>query len=335
MNDAAPPMLIVTRYGKGIKDERWYRHREHLLGPFPVSSMLAQTDPNFVWVIHIDADMPASAREKLDEAVRPLGDRVILNTEDRYSNATLAALGNRLGLARDGLLLTGRIDDDDAWHVDTVRIIREKTAAWMARADRPAAYAMSFAHGYEWVMYDLYDLDASQKAGKTVTRKAALRPFKPVEFMGDSVFVAAAADSDVTCLAIGHGHMQKLFREAGYDIEWLMPEKAMWLYTRHKQVSTNILHTLVDSLEIDIPELAREFGIDGAAAENYIRVSGSFDHLLEKRSEHRRGKATMELREIDLAVRDGEATEAMLERREQLVLELQDLENNLVGPVPT
>jgi hypothetical protein len=328
-------MLIVTRYGKGIKDERWFRHREHLFGPLPVASMLAQTDGAFVWLIHIDADMPTSAREQLDAAVRPLGERVILNTTDRYNNGTLASLGKSLGLERDGLLLTGRIDDDDAWHVDTVKIIREKAAQWIARPERPEAYVMTFGLGLEWVMYDVYDLDGSLKAKRTVTRPAALRHFKPVEFQGDSVFVVAPSELGVTCLSTGHGHMQKFFRDAGYDVDWLLPETPMWLYTRHKQVSTNILHTQQPPLDFTLAELARDYGIDANGVAAYIAAAESFDHLIEKRSENRRTKALQALREIDAAVDSGDATPEMEERRAELLRELDDLENNLVGPIPT
>jgi len=334
MIDQAPPMLLVTRYGKGVKDERWFRHREHLIGAITVPSLLAQTDPNFTWLIHIDADMPASARARLDEIVRPFGDRVILDTENRYNNHVLIGIGERLGMVRDGFLLTGRIDDDDAWHVDTVRIVRERAARWIARPDHPPAVVMSFALGYEWVMYRFYDLDASKKAGKTVMRDAALRPFKPVEFQGDSVFVVAPPALGVSCLAIAHGKMQGMFRDAGYEVDWMMPETPMWLYTRHKQVSTNILHGMVTPLEFRMEELARDFGFDQEGVEDYIAQADDFDYLLEKRTEHRRGLAARELREIDAAIRNGEATREMKARREELVREIDMLANNLVGSVP-
>ncbi|MFT4040050.1 MAG: glycosyltransferase, partial [Thermomicrobiales bacterium] len=95
---AAPALLIGTRYGQGIQDEAWFRHREEVLGNITAPSLLAQTDANFRWAIYIDADMPAAARAALERMTAPFGERVILCTDPRFSSASMAAQAQAHGL---------------------------------------------------------------------------------------------------------------------------------------------------------------------------------------------------------------------------------------------
>lgn len=323
-------MLILTRYGRGILDERWYRHRANLIGSITAPSMIAQTDQNFRWIILIDPAIPASALDQLKQFIAPLGDRVTLDTGSRSTGATMIEYAMKHGMEVGGHLLTARIDDDDAWHREAIATVRRQAAEWLARPDRAEAVAMTFGLGFEWTMYDMIDADASARRGKQVIRPAELHHFKS-EFMGDSVFVVSKPDSALTCLAAGHGQMQQFFRDRGLDVLITERDRPMWLYTRHKQVSTNIRHGNEPPLPVDIAELASTFGIDQAGVERYLATHADYEYLIEKRTEHRRGLAMKGLREVEQAIREGGSTPELEQQRAQFVDELERLASNVVG----
>lgn len=328
-----PELLLCTRYGVGIKDQRWFDHREQVFGNITAPSILAQTNRNFTWAIFIDADMPGPARAKLEEMVAPFGDKVVLHTQGLMRNNTVAALARTLGLvSAEGMMLTGRIDDDDAYDVETVQTVYDLCEGRLQDGTPLDAMVITFDYGIEWVMYDIYDIDMRSNRGVDLVRKAAIRPYRAT-FQGDSVFMLSRAETNVTCFAAGHGQMKKYMDEHGYEIRVVSPERPMWLYSRHKQVSTALVHGLVEPLKLTTADLSRMFGINQAGVDRYIEIAGEYEYLLEKRTEHRRNVARKALAEFDSAHAGTTLTPDLEEQRRQLANEVAKLSTSLLGSV--
>ncbi len=326
-----PPMLVVTRHGCGIQDERWLEHRQLLLAAVTVPALLAQTDQNFTWLIVVDPDMPARARARLDAIVEPFGDKVVLSPTGALNNQRVLLSGKELGLVRDGYSLTGRTDDDDAWHPETVAVIRETAGRWLARAERSDALLMTFQLGYEWLMHDLVDVHASKLKGRTIALKSVIHPFR-MNFQGDSVFVISKDGTDLTCNSAPHGKMGVYFEERGKDVEYLLPDKPMWLYTRHKQVATNLLHGPLVDAGLSVDEICTMFNLDTDKVKEYIRCSDQYDYVADRNVFKQRNETQAELKTVERTIRSGQGTPELVARAEELRRELDRLKRNIVSP---
>ncbi|MFT4038277.1 MAG: glycosyltransferase, partial [Thermomicrobiales bacterium] len=328
---AAPAMLIATRYGQGITDERWFSHREQVLGNITAPSLLAQTDPNFRWAIYIDEDMPPAARAALERMTAPFGERVLFVTNTIFTNESMGELARQHGLVSpDGWMLTGRIDDDDAWERETVAQVRAAAAVWLTQPDRHDILGMTFPLGLEWIMYDTYDVDVRDRKNRDVVRTAGVRTF-PRLFHGDSVFVLSPAVQHTTCLAANHGKIHAYLQQLPADVEVIDTGRPMWLYTRHKQVSTNIQHEMSEPLPLATADLAASFGIDAAGVDAYIASADDYAYLLEKRTQHRRNAANAALQHLAMLACAGSLTEEQEAERRDLQDELTRLTSNLLG----
>ncbi len=327
-----PPMLVITRHGCGIQDERWLEHRQLLLAAVTAPALLAQTDQNFTWLIVVDPDMPARARARLEEIVEPFGDKAVLSPTGDFTNRRVLLSGKELGMARDGYSLSGRTDDDDAWHPETVAIIRKTAGRWLARAERSDALLMTFQLGYEWLMHDLVDIRRSKLKGRTIELKSIIHPFR-MNFQGDSVFVISRDGTDLTCRSAPHGKMGVHFEELGKDIEYLLPDKPMWLYTRHKQVATNFLHGPLVDAGLTVDEICTMFNLDTVKIKEYIKSSDQFEYLLDRDMFKQRDERQAALEEVERTIRSGQGTPELAARADDLRSELDRLKRNLVGPI--
>ena len=191
---------------------------------------------------------------------------------------------------------------------------------------------MTFPLGIEWIMYDFYDVDARANTGKDLARPAAARSF-PRLFHGDSVFVLSPEDQGVTCISAPHGRIHTYLTELPADVEILDTGRPMWLYTRHKQVSTGIQHQISAPLRVTIADFALAYGIDEAGVEDYIARADEFGYLLEKRTQHRRDTARRDLKEIDAQLAAAGITPDLLARRDDLLALVGRLTTGLVGTV--
>lgn len=328
-----PEMLLCTRYGVGIKDQAWFDHRVQVIGNITAPSLLSQTNRNFTWVIFVDPDMPAVARAQLEHIIAPFGSKAVLYTETPLKNVSVAAVARKLGLVSpEGIMLTGRIDDDDAFAIETMQQVYDICAERLAAPEPLRAMAVTFDYGIEWVMYDIYDVDMKNNRGRDVVRKAEVRPFHSI-FMGDSVFMLSRAETGVTCFATGHGKIRDYMTENGYEVRVVSPDRPMWLYSRHKQVSTNLVHGIVTPLDLTIEDLGRMFGLDVAGVKAYIATADQYAYLLEKRTEHRRNVAIKALRDFDRAQAGAPLTPEQAEERRRMAAEVEKLSSSLLGSV--
>lgn len=49
-------VVISTRFGVGVKDESWLKHRFELFEAITAPSLRAQTNQNFIWNIFVGKD---------------------------------------------------------------------------------------------------------------------------------------------------------------------------------------------------------------------------------------------------------------------------------------
>lgn len=116
-------------------DEDWLRYRWSLFTRYTVSSVAAQTESDFTWVVLCHPDSPAWFKE--------LTRSVHLDAEVHFSfQHRDPALDRLVDHARDGMLVT-RIDSDDAWHRQALERIRSD-----CEADPYTSELVTFTDGY-------------------------------------------------------------------------------------------------------------------------------------------------------------------------------------------
>jgi hypothetical protein len=127
-----PRLLIGTRFGLGIRDPAWFEHRVALLSAVTAPSLMAQEDQGFEWAIFVDSGLPPEIRETIEGILAPFEGRAFLHSQQLgQSAASLLRLAEERDLIDPGgYMLTGRIDDDDAWDRQTVAMVRERVATW-------------------------------------------------------------------------------------------------------------------------------------------------------------------------------------------------------------
>jgi Putative rhamnosyl transferase len=328
---AAPALVIGTRFGIGMRDERWLEHRLSLMSAITVPTLANQTDRDFRWVLFIDAGMPARIREALDRAVAPLAGRVSYDLGGFYSSDVLADVAERHGAAGYGL--TARIDDDDAWQPSTVERVRAFAERWLASNGGRRGVGFTYERGIEWVMYDMLDIGTLIK-GNRVVRPAAMRDYR-LPFLGVSVFVLAADDQGVTAISAGHSSMEKLLGERGFDIEVIATDEPMWLYCRHKQTMSSMQKSRGAVLDLDVGDAAALFGLDEKRLRRYLAGAGDIGYVAHKHAFYRRRLTARAIANIDEQLSDGaleeESAATLRARRAALDAELEVLTHSVIG----
>jgi hypothetical protein len=323
------PLLVATRFGLGIRDPAWYEHRLALLAAITAPSLLAQEDENFLWTIFADTNIPAFALKELEALVAPFEGRASVRLGG-HSPRSLVALARERCLVTsgsDGYLLTGRIDDDDAWDRRTVRMVRERVGRWDEEG-KGLGLALTFENGLVWLMYDMIDVDHREREGTTVIRHAALRPYR-YPFTSISGFVYSSLGNGLTAISGSHARIPDIARDKGFDIEVISTGgEPMWLYCRHKQ-ATSPIHRAgrQEPLHLSLGEMSSKFGIDEQGTSAYIEESGRFGYSRVLRLLDLRGRLWIKLRRVR-----GEAVDPTIsrQRRGELRAEASAIETELM-----
>lgn len=322
----APRLLIGTRFGLQIQDPDWFEHRIALFSAITAPSMMAQEDQNFHWVLLVDRDLPSKARSALEDTLAPFDGRAFLHTQHGLSSASLLALVEERGLIdRDGYILTGRIDDDDAWHKTTVGEVRRRVARWLDSKEDRRGFCMTFDDGLVWIMYDMTDVDQMRRQGVTVTHKAAMRPFTS-SFTSMSGFVCSHAADKMTSYSSKHSGLPGLLEDKGFAVEIVSTVEPMWLYTRHKQAAGSANKgSATAELNMGIDALSDRFGIDVACTHRYLTDADSYGYRqfnpLKRRGAYRTLLLKLE-HNISAAKANGRPT-AQLEHEKARLLDKQ------------
>jgi Putative rhamnosyl transferase/Methyltransferase domain len=323
-----PPLVIATRFGLGMKDERWLENRLALMSAITVPSLAHQTDPDFRWLLFIDPDMPARIRAALDDALAPVADRVELDETGEFRNRALIAAAERLSPGR--YLLTARIDDDDAWGPATVERIRAAAAEWIETGGASRGVGFTFSHGVEWLMHDMVDVHRLVKTDRRIERPAGVRDYV-LPFHSMSVFVMSEREQPLTAISAGHGRIEQLLQERDFDTSVLATDEPMWLYCRHKQTMSSMQKARGDALDLSVDDLARMFGLDGERTEQYLAAADDVPYVVHKHALARRNRVKRELAAIDHEIGSGADAAALEPRREQLSAELERLTVSVTG----
>lgn len=142
---------IMTRFNVGlyrsgagvhISADEWMRHRIKLFTAFTLPSMKAQSCQDFTWLVFMDRRTPMIYREML-ESVRYANMRLIYI--DRWAPVKEQTVSQNVEPG-DYTLITTRIDNDDAFHRDVVRVIQDEWYAQNAARSQP--WVMLFPYGF-------------------------------------------------------------------------------------------------------------------------------------------------------------------------------------------
>jgi hypothetical protein len=316
-------MLIATRFGLGIRDPAWFDHRLALLSAITVPSIQAQHDQEFEWAIFAPVDLPEHIRRRLEELIAPFDGRAFIDFNGHSPKNLLALAADRELVSQSGHVLTGRIDDDDAWARNTVESVRTRTSVWLRQARKEPGFGLTFENGFVWVMYEMLDVARLQLKGDDVVRKPSLRAFA-YPFTSISGFVCSPLSHALTPIGGSHKDVPKHLAAAGFGIEVVSSDDQMWLYCRHKQ-SDSPLERSTEGGEpaIDIGQLSQRFGIDEARVRDYIERRGEYGYSTRKRIFERRGELRAALKETQKRIADPTAGSAELANLRQKAADLQ------------
>jgi len=286
----SPRLLIATRFGLGIIDSAWFEHRLALMSAITAPSLLAQDDQEFEWGIFVDPDLPRDARQGLEEVIGPFDGRAFIDSGGHTPDNLLELAVERRLPHSSGYLLTGRIDDDDAWARTTVQKVRAYAAEWLGAQPSAPGFGLTFENGLVWVMYDMLDVEQLQAVGDHAVRRASLRSFTH-PWTSISEFVCSPLSVGMTPIKGSHAKVPEELGAEGFEVHVVANEEPMWLYCRHKQTDSGIERaTPHDELEISIDDLSHTFGIDDTQTRKYIQRAESYGYSTKKRLFDRRGE---------------------------------------------
>ncbi len=124
--------FILTRYalridGKPPKQPKWYNHRKRVFEQFCLSSILKQSQPNFVWLVFTHPD-DRDVMNVLDDARRHCRQLVIVPTTEPWDNFndTMRAACLAHLIPGSTHIITTRLDNDDAIASDFVALVQSK-----------------------------------------------------------------------------------------------------------------------------------------------------------------------------------------------------------------
>jgi Putative rhamnosyl transferase len=330
----APPLLILTRFGLGVKDRAWLEHRLVLISSITAPSLLAQSDDHFRWALLIDEDLSPDLLDALKVTLAPFGERALVYAGHRFDTTNALAIARDAGVVSDDqLVLTGLIDDDDAWSRGVVGAVRGRCDRWLKDGGMAPGLGISFEYGLEWVMYDMLDVDRLWKGGE-LEREATIRTYS-FPFLGTSVFVLSRLPDQVSAVSAGHSRMGDFLAGRGYDVDVVSTDRPMWLCCRHKQTGSTIQKSRGEDLEMSVAELAVDFGIDEARTAHYLANVDEYGYSVVKRLWRHRHKCEAQLREVRKQLRqpkteDSEASR-LKEREAQLEEDLTRMTDGVVG----
>jgi Putative rhamnosyl transferase len=314
-----PELFIGTRFGVGVRDREWLEHRLALFSAVTAPSMLAQSDQGFQWAIFVDPELPADIRDALQSVLAPFSGRAFLQSTPHSDIPSVVSLMRSRAMESDGYLLTGAIDDDDAWHVSTVGAVRSRVDAW--RRENPAVpgLGLTYENGLEWIMYDMLDVEQFQKRGQRTIKRAGAHPYS-LRFHSMSVFILAHITHDITAFSMGHSQSNGELARMNFAIDAVSTESPMWLYCRHKQTDSETgthYDPDVPEVAVTLADLANDFGIDEIRARQYIVDAAHYGYCIHKVNTHLQILLLRELEAVQRKAREMDAGDPGLDEIRQ------------------
>lgn len=214
--------VLATRIGIGVYDQAWFDYRLRLFESITVPSMKAQTCQDFSWLLIVDREMPAKAREQLDQAIAGMSNAKIVAVEFKTDlKATVVRWSKRRAVAKGvEYVMTSRLDDDDAMRVDAFERLHREAAEFI-RVDNYHYAVFSFNLGCMWL--------PSRRLGYTRyhdSHSLALSLVEPVE-------------SCKCVYAYPHRDIKRVIAPRGAYIRGIDGDTLWWLYAAHNLASSD------------------------------------------------------------------------------------------------
>lgn len=336
MKTSAPDILVCTRFGLRIKEHAWFAHRMALISSITAPSLMAQQDRGFRWAILVDDQLPSDIREDLEELLQPFGDRAFLDQRPFHTPESLVELARNQRLSDESpYLITARIDDDDAWSTTMVGAVRQRVAKWLEQPGRAPGLSLTFQDGLEWVMYEMLDVEKLLDHDERFVHVPAIRRYC-LPFHSMSVFVCSLFSDEATAMSGAHSRVaEKLSATKGFATEVIPTSSPMWLYCRHKQAGSGIKKATGNEIQLSLPDLATQFGLDQQQVQSYLDRADDHQYALVKSPIARKRKLLVDLVHVDQKIKDSAATDPQLSelhrKREELTAEVTRLEVNVLG----
>lgn len=272
-----PLVLVSTRLGIGVSDERWLRHRLLLFRAVTAPSMRAQTNQDFVWVIFLGSIAPGWFKAELEEITAGIGIMVVLEQGPQRIDVV-----NQLAkhFSRSGTVLA-TIDDDDAWHKDYVaETLRYVRLEW---SDGNFSAVLTFDFGFFWVPQDILAFPRFDETYKPVMFHRQLRMHRKARgFHSMSAAVAVRGDTLPRDAFSVHGSHGRKLAEGGFQRRVILNQTAMWLYVRHRHTHSSTGRIVGPSIDFSDDLLSGLFGIDVAGLATYRELAPSFGYAEKK-----------------------------------------------------
>ena len=116
-------VVMITRFGVGMKDKEWYDYRYNIHKAFGQSCMLNQTNQNFEWILCLDTDPPEDFLRKLEDDFRESKNVHLLRIQKRWVAEYRQFIHDNILTAQTQKLVLVRRDDDDAVNINYVQRI--------------------------------------------------------------------------------------------------------------------------------------------------------------------------------------------------------------------
>lgn len=257
----AYPVIIATRFGIGVEDNRWLEHRLSLWKAVTLPSISQQTYSAWHWLLFVGDRSPDWFCKAAAEAAAPIASKVSFvrsHADTEYVEQAAKEMGG-------GPAVLALIDDDDAWRFDYLQ-----SAVAAAGTTMPAMRdsVISFDLGLEYIVEDMVDRDLQAK-GRPAGRSIEARLYRPPgAFHSMSILIASGKGKFPKESFSAHGSKGASLAKIGFERRVISTSAPMWLYVRHRQADSGIRKAWSEGFHPS-PRLLGDFGLKEEALTEY------------------------------------------------------------------
>jgi hypothetical protein len=269
------PHFAITRLGIGIHNEDWFQSALGLFDAVTLPSLRTQSSTDFTALLIVGHDMPSAARARLDDIVgRQRNIHIVpINLLDMrhvrqgcfdyvWECCQDYLLAKRLVTDPFSYITTSVLDGDDAWHRDTVALVRQHSTAELPELlateqnDRhwrrhTGGMCLTFPDGLRWFAHS-----------------DVVRPLhRP--YIGISIFITTRFSSGISACSSRHLAWPAYCEVLGFKAVTAEAGRPLWVNVRHDlaETSWDTEGLISDRKSSDI--LRREFDIDFAKMDQW------------------------------------------------------------------
>ncbi|MBL1377760.1 glycosyltransferase [Zobellella iuensis] len=303
LNSNSFDFFIFTRFGIDVEDLEWFENRFRIFEAITLSSMKNQTDTNFTWIIFIGEKFIDSINARLTDLLAGSQFKYEI-VKDRQCNETIKnAIAKH---ATNDYIISGRIDDDDAWSINHINEIKQTCLSLIKKGKEN--FGFSYEDGVEWLYTDLIDITKLHNDGQRIVRKEGCYPYN-CPFHSMSSFVLVKKGTEFPFFNRIHGTRGDILLEYNFGKYTFKTEKPSWLYFRHQQTnsSTHKAHKM-PKLDISLQSLCSTFGLNLEKVEDLISDASNIKYPMKKRRHGDENKGNILL---DISMGQNSGSDAM------------------------